>query len=67
MPASEDAAATGRSIYNEKIRDTLGSECRSKIVVIDVHGGDYEIADKDIEATNRGKIVTAREVHTQAN
>ena len=50
---SKDAAAIGRAIYNEKICETLGPEYRGKIVVIDIHSGDYEIADKDIEATNR--------------
>ena len=51
MITSEDAAAIGRAIYNDKIRDTLGPEFRGKIVAIDVHSGDYEIADKGIDAT----------------
>ena len=50
---SEDAAAIGRAIYNDKIRNTLGPEYRGKIVVIDVYSGDYEIGDRDIEATSR--------------
>ena len=50
---SEDAAAIGRAIYNEKIRETLGPEYRGKVVAIDVHSGDYEIADKGIDATLR--------------
>ena len=49
--SSRDAAAVGRAIYNEKIRDTLGPEYLGKIVAIDVHSGDYEIADKGIDAT----------------
>ena len=48
---NEEAAVIGRGIYNEKICDSLGPECRGKIVVIDVHSGDYEIADKGIDAT----------------
>ncbi len=51
MIDSKDAAAIGRAIYNEEIRDTLGPEYRGKIVAIDVHSGDYEIADKGIDAT----------------
>lgn len=51
--SSEDAATIGRAIYQEKIRDTLGPERRGKIVAIDVHSGDYEIADKGIDATLR--------------
>ena len=49
--SSEDAATIGRAIYQEKIRDTLGPERRGKIVAIDVHSGDYEIADKGVDAT----------------
>ena len=49
--SSEDAAAIGRAIYKEKIRDTLGPEYRGKIVAIDMHSGDYEIADKGVDAT----------------
>lgn len=50
---NEDAAVIGRGIYHEKIRPTLGPEYLGKVVVIDIHSGDYEIADKDIVATNR--------------
>ena len=49
--SSEEAATIGRAIYNDKIRGTLGPEYRGKIVAIDVHSGDYEIADKGVDAT----------------
>ena len=39
---NKDAAAIGRAIYNEKIRDTLGPEYLGKMVAIDIHSGDYE-------------------------
>ena len=48
---NEEAAVIGRAIYNEKILPTLGPERRGKIVAIDIHSGDYEIADKGIDAT----------------
>ena len=48
---SNDAAAIGRAIYEEKIRDTLGPEYHGKVVVIDVKSGDYEIADNSLNAT----------------
>ena len=48
-----DAPAIGRAIYHEKIRPTLGPECKGKIVVIDVKSGDYEIADRHITAAQR--------------
>ena len=48
---NEEAAVIGRGIYNDKIRDTLGPECLGKVVAIDIHSGDHEIADKGIDAT----------------
>ena len=43
----------GKAIYDQKIKDDLGPEFNGKIVVIDIHSGDYEIADDDLEATDR--------------
>lgn len=48
-----DAPAIGRAIYREKIRPTLGPECKGKVCVIDVKSGDYEIADRHIDAAQR--------------
>lgn len=48
---NEEAAVIGRAIYKEKIHHTLGPEYLGKVVAIDVHSGDYEIADKGIDAT----------------
>ena len=48
-----DAPAIGRAIYLEKIRPTLGPEHKGKIVVIDVKSGDYEIADRHIDADSK--------------
>ena len=47
------AREIGKSIYNNKIKDTLGPEHKGKIVVIDVNSGDYEIGDTDPEANVR--------------
>lgn len=46
----EDAPAIGRAIYKEKIRPKLGPEHKGKVVVIDVKSGDYEIADRHLDA-----------------
>ena len=46
----DNAPAIGRAIYHEKIRPTLGPEHKGKIVVIDVKSGDYEIADRHLDA-----------------
>ena len=48
---NEEAAVIGRGIYHEKIRHTLGPDCLGKVVAIDIHNGDYEIADKGIDST----------------
>ena len=47
------AKEVGKSIYNDKIKDTLGPEHKGKIVVIDIYSGDYEIGDTDPEANMR--------------
>ena len=49
----DDAPAIGRAIYLEKIRPKLGPEHKGKLVVIDVKSGDYEIADRHIEADSK--------------
>ena len=49
----EDAPAIGRAIYLEKIHPTLGPEHKGKVVVIDVKSGDYEIADRHIDADSK--------------
>ena len=46
----DNAPAIGRAIYREKIHPTLGSEHKGKVVVIDVKSGDYEIADRHLDA-----------------
>ena len=53
-----DASATrakGKAIYNEKIRHIVEADPSQKgrVVVIDVHTGEYEIADNDWEARRR--------------
>lgn len=49
----ENAPAIGHAIYCEKIRPTLGPEYRGQVVVIDVKSGDYEIADRHIDADSK--------------
>ena len=39
------------SIYREKIKPGLTEADIGKFVVIDVNSGDYEIAERDVEAT----------------
>ena len=46
----ENAPTVGRAIYREKIRPALGPEHKGKVVVIDVKSGNYEIADRHLDA-----------------
>ena len=45
----ENAEEIGRAIYKSKILPTLQPEDKGKVVVIDIHSGDYEI-DRDESA-----------------
>ena len=45
-----DTPSLGRAIYHEKIRPMLGPEHKGKVVVIDVKTGDYEVADRHLDA-----------------
>ena len=53
----EDVESAGRKIY-EEIREEMEADHWGKLVVIDVHSGDYEVGDfksrrSDIDITNR--------------
>ncbi len=48
-----DAAEVGRAIYDEKIRHKVEPTEKGKVVVIDIHSGDYEIDWDDWTATLR--------------
>ena len=43
----------GRAIYRKKIRHLVEPHEHGRIVVIDVNSGDYEVADRDADATAR--------------
>ena len=49
---SETIAARGEEIY-QSLRDELESQYKGKIFVVDIETGNYEIADEDLEATDR--------------
>lgn len=51
--SADDLATVGARIFREQIEPTLGPDAHGRFVVIDVESGDYEIADSDIEATQR--------------
>ena len=49
----EDLPERGQAIYEKQIRHVLGHEDKGKFVVIDIYSGDYEIHERDADATLR--------------
>ncbi len=50
---NRDAPVLGRAIYDEKIRGKMQPEDKGKLVVIDIHSGDYEADHDDAAALFR--------------
>ncbi len=58
---TDDIAAVGRAIYNEKIRNLVEPARKPTMVLIDVNSGDYEISGDDATA-----LATLKERHPDA-
>lgn len=52
-PFRRSISSKGRAIYRRKIRHLVEPHEYGRIVVIDVKSGDYEVADRDADATAR--------------
>jgi hypothetical protein len=50
---TEEIARRGREIYARRIRRKVEPEHEGRFLVVDVTTGDYEIADDDLEASER--------------
>jgi hypothetical protein len=50
---TEEVARRGREIYARRIRREVEPEHEGRFLVVDVTTGDYEIADEDLEASER--------------
>ncbi len=50
---TEEVAQRGREIYARRIRREVEPEHEGRFLVVDVTTGDYEIADEDLEASER--------------
>jgi hypothetical protein len=50
---ADEIAREGEAIYQRNIRREVESGNRGRFVVIDVLTGDFEIADEDLEASDR--------------
>jgi len=50
---TEEVARRGREIYEREIQTKVGPEHTGRFLVVDVLTGDYEIADEDLEASER--------------
>jgi hypothetical protein len=49
----EEIASIGRRIYGENIREKVEAQHHGKFLVIDIESGDYEIDDRDVNASLR--------------
>ena len=50
LAKSDEIAAAGRAIYNEKVRHLVEPTKKGVTVYIDVNSGDFEISDNDANA-----------------
>lgn len=50
---TEEIARRGREVYEREIRRAVEREHRGRFLVLDVESGDYEIADDDLDASER--------------
>lgn len=48
-----EISALGKMIYRKKIRPLMTESDIGKYVFVDIHSGEYEIADRSIDATDR--------------
>ena len=48
-----EISALGKMIYRKKIRPLMTEADIGKYVFVDIHSGEYEIADRAIDATDR--------------
>ena len=53
LPFRRSISSRGRRIYRKKIRHLVEPHETGRFVVIDVKSGDYEIGDRDAEASMR--------------
>lgn len=50
---TEEIARRGREVYEREVRHEVEPEHRGRFLVLDVESGDYEIADDDLDASER--------------
>ena len=48
-----DLASHGQAIYEERIRHLVDPQQKGKFVVIDVYSGDYEVHERDADASRK--------------
>ncbi len=50
---TEEIARRGREVYEREIRREVELDHRGRFLILDVESGDYEVADDDLEASER--------------
>jgi hypothetical protein len=51
--AADDVARRGRQLYEQQIRAKVEDEHAGKFLVVDVTTGEYEVAEDDLQASDR--------------
>ena len=51
--STEEVARRGREIYEREIQTKVEPEHTGRFLVVDIVSGDYEIAEEDLEASER--------------
>ena len=50
---TEEIARRGREVYEREVRREVEPEHRGRFLALDVRSGEYEIADEDLDASER--------------
>ena len=50
---TEEVARRGRELYERELREKVEADHRGRFLVLDVTSGDFEVADEDLEASER--------------
>ncbi len=50
---TEEIARRGREVYEREVRREVEPEHQGRFLVLDVRSGDYEVAEEDLDASER--------------
>ena len=53
LHSKEEFARRGDEIYEREVRPRMGERDQGRFVAIDIDSGDFEVAEKELEASDR--------------